>query len=141
MPGPVQITATQVMQTDGRLNQTLIEKAERSPGFAPQVLPSLMSLKIPPGIEKIYSVSQKVCHAKNAGKLLRNLAKKRSVRVRTHNYTGPPRRQQPVCSNLSQQGSLLLQSHTHSVSFPQGLLRAASNSGIFIPAKYQLKAF
>jgi hypothetical protein len=70
---PVKIAAIEVVKADGRLNQTLVKEPERPFRGPPQVLPALVSLKIAPGIEKIYSVTQKVCHANNLHKLLKNI--------------------------------------------------------------------
>jgi len=70
---PVKIASIEMVKADGRLNQTLVKEPEGPFCGPPQVFPTLVGLKIAPGIEKIYSVTQEVCHANNLRKLLKDI--------------------------------------------------------------------
>ena len=59
---PVQVSPVEVVQPNGSLHQTLIEKAERTAGLPPQVFPGFMGVKEPAGVEKIYSILQGIAH-------------------------------------------------------------------------------
>ena len=58
------------MQSDGGLNQALVEEAERTASWPPQVLPGFVGLEVTPRIEKNYSVPQKIAHSAVPSKLL-----------------------------------------------------------------------
>ena len=60
--GSVQIALAEMMHPDRGLDQTLIEKPKRTPALPPQVLPCFVSIEEPPGVEKNYSVVQKIGH-------------------------------------------------------------------------------
>jgi len=104
------VAPAQVVHAYGSLNQALIEEPERPPGHAPQVFPLLVGVKIMSGVEKIYSLSQKVSHGKNLRKLLRDMVRKASSTLRgICEYTRRSKRHQSVSGTGSMTGSLLLQ--------------------------------
>jgi hypothetical protein len=72
--GAIQISMMEVMQSNGSLDETLVEKAQRTPGRPPEILPALVGLKVSAGIEKIYSGNQEIGHRKGLAKLLRGIA-------------------------------------------------------------------
>jgi len=66
----IEISPAEVMKSDSRLDQTLIEEPKRPAGRAPQILPGFVGLEVTPGIEKKYSVPQKIAHSAVPSKLL-----------------------------------------------------------------------
>jgi hypothetical protein len=58
----VLISLTEMMKSDRRLNQTLIEESQRPPGGPPHVFPSLVSFKIASRVKKNYSVFKRSWH-------------------------------------------------------------------------------
>jgi hypothetical protein len=59
---PIKIPLIEVVQSDGCLDQTLIEESQRTLGLPPQVLPGLVSLEVLAEVEKIYSVLKQIGH-------------------------------------------------------------------------------
>jgi hypothetical protein len=72
-PGTVQIAPPEMVHSDRGLNQALVEKSKGTSSRAPQVLPGFVGLEISPGVEKIYSVTEKVAQGPNSSKLLKAL--------------------------------------------------------------------
>jgi hypothetical protein len=70
----VQVSMMEVVQANGGLNETLIEKAQGALGYPPQILPRLVGLEVVAGIEKIYSFGKEIGHRTDLAKLLRDMA-------------------------------------------------------------------
>ena len=69
----IQIAPPEMVHSDRGLNQTLVEKPKRPSGRPPQILPGFVGLEVPPGIEKIYSVTEEIAQRSNSPKLLKLL--------------------------------------------------------------------
>jgi len=73
--GAIQVAAAKMVQTNGSLDESLIEQPEGTLGSPPQVFPGLVSLEVPAGVEKIYSLTQEIAHQPGPPKLLRRKVK------------------------------------------------------------------
>ena len=59
---PIKVPFIEVVQSNGCLDQALIEEPQRTLGRPPQILPGLVSLEVLADVEKIYSVLKQIGH-------------------------------------------------------------------------------
>jgi hypothetical protein len=58
----IRVLVAEMIQTDGRLDESLEENPGRALGLAPEVLPYLVSFEILSRVEKNYSVLEQITH-------------------------------------------------------------------------------
>ncbi len=86
--GAIQVTVPEMVQANGSLDQSLVEKPGGTLGHPPEVFPGLVSLEVAAGVEKIYSLTQEIAHRLGLTKWLRDNAQTTKIdHEKTSNHT------------------------------------------------------
>jgi hypothetical protein len=77
--GSIEISFVEVMESDCRLNQTLVKQSERPPGRPPHVFKNFVSFEVASSVKKIYSDFKGVVHYVSCN-LLKNSVRQQKTR-------------------------------------------------------------
>jgi len=109
--GAIQVTVPEMVQANGSLDQSLVEKPGGTLGHPPEVFPGLVSLEVAAGVEKIYSLTQEIAHQPGPPKLLRRKVKMTEIaHGKTLNLTSYREAHQLDSPTPARAGTLCLQS-------------------------------